>query len=100
MSNWTSNSFGVPLLDVIKLLSDFSKWTQGALARDINNNSVSFDSKKAISWCLMGALLKCDIIPKEYIKILNNIPNKNIRDFNDTHTYKEVINLIRKASRK
>lgn len=34
------------------------KWTKGAYSRDQNGNEVSIDSKKAVSWCVYGAICK------------------------------------------
>lgn len=48
------------------VLSDKSKWTQRAMARDADDVSVAVNSKEACKFCLVGALDKLDIPTKEY----------------------------------
>lgn len=48
------------------VLSDKSKWTQCAMARDANGDYVPVHSKEACKFCLVGALDKLDISTKEY----------------------------------
>jgi len=40
------------------LLSDESKWTKDAWARDANGDRCQPNSKNAVCWCLVGALTK------------------------------------------
>lgn len=58
------------------VLSDKSKWTQRAMARDADDACVAVNSKKACKFCLVGALDKLDIPPNEY-----NIKRKKIADY-------------------
>jgi len=44
---------------VQELLSDVSKWTQGAVARDASGNSCWEDDEEAVCWCFMGAIRYC-----------------------------------------
>lgn len=46
------------LLGLHAHLSDPKNWTKGAMARDQNNYSISFNSPIACSWCLVGAIKK------------------------------------------
>lgn len=46
-------------MTVKELLTSPEKWTRGESARDINGRPVMTDSKEAVSWCLVGALMKC-----------------------------------------
>lgn len=42
-----------------ELLSDPSKWTQGAVARDYKGKPVYPDHEEAVCWCPVGAAQKC-----------------------------------------
>ena len=39
-------------------LSDASKWTQGAVARDKHGEEAHFNSPDAVCWCILGAIYK------------------------------------------
>lgn len=39
-----------------ELLSDRTKWTTGAIARDADGHSVNANSKKVVCWCSLGAV--------------------------------------------
>jgi hypothetical protein len=43
------------LLDIRQLLSDPTKWTQGALARDATGKTVDSYDPTACQWCVYGA---------------------------------------------
>lgn len=42
-----------------ELLSDHSKWTQGAFARRSDGQGVDLIDPKATSWCALGAIWRC-----------------------------------------
>ena len=46
-------------MKVSELLTDETKWCQGAYARDIHGQEVSYYSLKAVRYCLTGAILQC-----------------------------------------
>jgi hypothetical protein len=46
-------------MKVCELLTDKTKWTQFAVARDADGMEVDPDSDKAQSFCLIGAIIKC-----------------------------------------
>lgn len=46
-------------MKIKELLDKQEKWTKGAMARDKNGQSVASYHKKAICWCLNGALNHC-----------------------------------------
>lgn len=46
-------------MTVQELLDDPSKWTKGALARDIDGEGLEADNSSAVCWCLIGAIQKC-----------------------------------------
>ncbi len=48
------------------VLSDKSKWTKRAMARDADDDCVGVHSKEACKFCLVGALDKLDLTAKEY----------------------------------
>ena len=69
------------------LLTDASKWTQKALARDKSGNRVVAREESAVQWCLMGAMHKCypEANQRDLIrhKIYGGIRQDSIIDFND-----------------
>ncbi|PYQ25648.1 MAG: hypothetical protein DMF56_27015 [Acidobacteria bacterium] len=57
-------------MKISELLTDASKWTQRTYARDEFGDDVAATDPKAVSWCLVGALVKCyaagpDSVPAE-----------------------------------
>jgi hypothetical protein len=42
-----------------QLLSDRSKWTKNALARDANGYPTDANSPEAVKWCASGAIHRC-----------------------------------------
>jgi hypothetical protein len=46
-------------MKIRELLSDESKWTQWANARDAQGNQCGPYNPVAVRWCLFGAFLKC-----------------------------------------
>jgi hypothetical protein len=44
-------------MKALDLLTSASKWSQGATARDMDNNVTSFDEDDACKFCLFGAIL-------------------------------------------
>ena len=42
-----------------ELLSRREAWTTGIIARDLQRHGVEATSQEAVSWCLIGALVKC-----------------------------------------
>ena len=42
-----------------ELLSRREAWTTGIIARDAQGHGVKAISQEAVSWCLIGALVKC-----------------------------------------
>jgi hypothetical protein len=85
-------------MKVRELLSDESKWTQGAVARDKYGMEIeSVDSPDACCWCLGGALIKCyGDMDSHFEVVLDNIPKRylTISSWNDTHSYEDVKKLV------
>jgi len=46
-------------MKVRELLSDETKWTRGALARNAQGIRVAPDASDATAWCVIGALRRC-----------------------------------------
>ena len=70
-------------------------WNQAFYAKDAKGHSVDWDSKRAVSYCLAGALLKAskgDWIAEEYINSMFGA----VVQYNDDkkRTKEEVLNLL------
>lgn len=90
-------------MKVHKLLSDPSKWTQDALARDKYKNSMNWCEPGAVSWCLLGAVYKCyyviaesGVLVSSILKDLGFSAMPEVIHFNDSHTFEEVKALVLK----
>ncbi len=79
-------------------------WTTKALARDKNYNTCSYETPKATSWCLLGALArisKLNPTPRHvWIEVLDRCKAKltmPLHDYNDTviKSKKDAINFLR-----
>ena len=73
-------------MKIKELLSDSSKWTKRAMARDFNDLTCVAHCDIAIKWCLLGAIVKCYPGGYKRIQILNKIIDNGISDisgFND-----------------
>jgi len=69
---------------VKELLSDESKWTKGAYAKDENGRYVSCHSSLAVSFCLIGSIERCyGDDDRAYVSVRNQVLeylNKNVVD--------------------
>jgi len=84
-------------MKIKELLSDKSKWTQKAYARDIHGDALGHGSSQfAVSWCLVGAMEKCypdfNVVDDIVSKIHRKVGGPAI--FNDSHTFEEVKQLV------
>lgn len=88
-----------------ELLSDPSKWTQGAASRDKNGNKILLNhifSPDAQCYCLLGALEVCKVLSearkKLYLRIGTMFPRSggHFISFNDDlqTTYEDVIYVL------
>ena len=92
-------------MTVAELLSDESKWTRHFYARDSKGQCVNPEEPEAVSWCLVGALTKCygrepPFTSFKYQKVRNlikAISNHQVIAYNDSHTYEEIMEIVRKA---
>jgi hypothetical protein len=83
---------------MLELLSDESKWTQGAFARDADRRAVRSYNPTAICWCLSGALNKTGSAEGTWDflrKAVGGFPT----DFNDApdRTFPEIRAAIERA---
>ena len=85
-------------MKVKDLLTDESKWTQGAFARNSEGYSVHINSCFASCWCLLGAIELC--YPSTYPGVANAVVDAvggcDIHRWNDDpkRTFAEVRELI------
>lgn len=87
-------------MKVHELLTDEKKWTQNSNAKDKNNYKINPLNDNAVSWCLIGAVIKCydkkpiDIRAKIIQKLEESIKTR-LYLWNDTpgRTFNEVREL-------
>lgn len=83
------------LTDARDLISDPSKWTKGAMARNKDGKLTSPTDEESVSYCAIGALVVCRPIEPYFttyhkaVRILNRIAkgrsgDKTIDRFNDS----------------
>lgn len=83
-----------------ELLSDESKWTQKALARNSKGDYCFEQSPDAVQWCTVGAIYKCyrkDCL-EAFDKLSDNIESlgfAGIPSWNDTNDYQTVYNKLK-----
>ncbi len=92
-------------MKVKELLSNESKWTQKAVARDKDNNWCYPYAETAAKWCLVGAIQKC--YPNDTIRIktlLLNLIHKSfeyhgLENFNDNRRrkFEDIKQLVERA---
>ena len=89
-------------MKVKELLSDESKWTQNAYARNEHENVVGYNDTMAVRWCLIGAINVCYPTLEEYAQVKQKL-NDELRKrsgssdavyFNDGRTFEEVKGLV------
>lgn len=75
------------------------RWIQGDLAEDVRGKSCDPTHKKACKWCFYGALLYCYRDHRDfrvvYEKLKNIFKGGYVSEFNDSHTYEEVIAIAK-----
>lgn len=81
-----------------ELLSEPRNWAKYSLAYHEDGKCDPSDFR-AISWCMVGAILKCYPDKDQYVKALDkvcDVVGPNIGWFNDKNTYEDVVGLLRK----
>jgi hypothetical protein len=97
----------VTILKRAKKLIETKGWCRGIEARDANGKGVDFNSTRAATYCVLGAIAKAggtnlgDIPGDVYTALANNIPGRfqMISEFNDssTTTKKKVLAAFDRA---
>lgn len=88
------------LIDIRNLIGTKDKWTQDTWAKDAAGNKCRENSPDAVCYCLVGAIRRCTDGPDyedAYIairKCLGACSNSCLVEFNDTHTYEQVIAAV------
>lgn len=91
-------------MKIKQLLKDPEKWTKNLSARDKLRNGVDPASKKAVCWCLYGAIFKCypetrrDKPLSLILTALGIVTLTGITLWNDdrNRTHKDVLKLVTK----
>lgn len=88
-------------MKVKELLSDESKWTKGAYARNALGRQALVEDSEAVCWCFEGAIMKCygDILSQvieDKILAKISLQNHSIITWNDDseRTFAEVKALV------
>lgn len=82
-----------------EILTDESRWTQGAFARTAQGRVVAPESKKASKWCLVGSMASISrVSPETYGELFARVPvsHQSVGDWNDspTRTFSDVRALL------
>lgn len=80
-------------------ISDPQHWCKFVCARDGSGNSVGIVNNNAVSWCIVGALIKItfdsDVTPLHKMNAYcHKKHNIGLGEFNDLHTHEEVLALF------
>ncbi len=84
-------------MKVYEHLSDTSRWTKDYFAKRADGSCTNSMDPKAVCWCLMGSVCYCYQGRDDYYIVMAKLRDKVgcVSAFNDTHTYDEVIVLVR-----
>jgi hypothetical protein len=89
---------GIYIMKMKKLYADESTWRKGFFAADKEGKSCMPEDKKAVSWCLIGAIYKCyddKKARKVFDKVVAALP-VHISVWNDDQkrTFQDVKDLV------
>lgn len=82
------------------LIEKPENWTRRALARDVDNISLTADDPDAICFCAIGAIRKIANSTKEEefalekLRQLDVVTSVGVAIYNDTHTHAEVLAMF------
>lgn len=85
---------------VYELFQSPHRWTRGAFARDERGGDVEVDSKRAVCWCVIGAIRKIygdwnkEALEKLYVTLGDN---GSILELNDKEGYYTVLEKVKEA---
>lgn len=86
-----------------ELLNSRDRWTTRQGARDFKGNPVGVIDERATCWCMLGAIAKCHgAAMHDKVRVVKGVlRDRNIdvcpAKFNDTHTYEEVLEVLKEA---
>lgn len=76
-------------------------WCQDTYARDAKGNGVDYESRRAVSFCLTGAMFRARVPDEGFTIVRKLIPYDGYSpvDFNDHHltTKRDVVSVLTKA---
>lgn len=80
-----------------QLLSDESKWTKGAFARDASGEETASAGENAVCWCAWGALNYCYRGTPEYNAAWTALDGRvrHIAAWNDTSKFTTVRSVLK-----
>lgn len=87
------------LVSARELLSDEKRWTKGNMARDAAGADVNPRGKKAVCWCVVGAVMKSPLgrlYQGDAIDRIYRVVGGSIGGFNDapTTTHADVLRVL------
>lgn len=91
------------LIEARAKIADPEHWTQGAFARNYTGSPCPARSGTAVRWCAVGAVLVFSYEEglrqsrAAELAALHDAMERDIADFNDTHTHEEVIAAFDRA---
>lgn len=86
------------LIKVKRIINSPEKWTRYAYARDCYGADVIATSPHAVCFCLLGAFSKAGLNYEDHIfEFQQLVFVSSLSDFNDNHSYEEVIELLNKG---
>jgi hypothetical protein len=81
-------------------IADPAHWTQFAMARDSEGQSVAARSPRAVSWCMTGALSYYSDDASwwsAYLRLSTQVDYGRLVEFGNTHTHAEVLAAFDRA---
>lgn len=91
-------------MTVCELLTGPEKWTQYTIARDRQDRPCGAESRRAVRWCLIGALRRCYPEPsdeflaaRERLVAATGVLPQELGCFNDRASWQAVRAAIEKA---
>ena len=82
-----------------ELLAKKENWTKGASARDQNGEPVAILSEDAVSFCIYGACVRCNVDREKLRSIINTRGFWAMENFNDSPstTHDDVLSVLQEA---
>lgn len=75
------------------------KWTQRTMARNKSGKPCLPTTKKAASWCVVGAIVLCEVPVEDQQKLMRRIDPQSIMLWNDScKDFDEFISVIKELN--